>query len=68
MADYLSFALDEASNSDCCFTMAKVDERNYSGVFYVELLLSEETILQCDGSALVNYSQAFQSCNFASIK
>jgi hypothetical protein len=48
--------------------VSKVNENDISGFLVRQICLSEETIVECDGSAIVNKSDALQTCDLSSIK
>ena len=62
------FALEEWSNSDSCLAMAKVYKSDKAWVLFRQVCLSEEAIIECNSSALVDESETFESCNFSSIE
>lgn len=68
MTNDLCFALNEASNRNSSFAVAEVDKGHNSSFFSIKVLLSKKTILQCNCSAFVNYSETFQACNFTCIE
>jgi hypothetical protein len=66
--DNACLALDERSNSDCCLAVTKVNKRDIARVLIRQVCLSKETIVECNGGALINESDALQSSDFSGIK
>jgi hypothetical protein len=48
--------------------VSEVNENDISGFLVRQISLSKETIVECDGSAIVDESDALESSNLSSIK
>lgn len=64
----LGLALNEACNSDGGLGVTKVNECDSALFLSIEVPLTEETVLECDRSRLVDKSETSEACNISSVE
>ena len=67
MSDDASFLLLEASDSDGCLGVAHVDESDNSLISFVEVSLTEETIVVDDCCALIDNAKGFEASDLRGV-